>query len=96
MFKIKNKRVIKLVEIAFWNFMWFMIAFAWSGFFDTILVELKNKILFLGIFWYLFYAIFVSILAFFIIKIYVSFIDETNENETNENETNENLSNNNK
>jgi len=79
MFNLKNPKVERLLEVVVWSFVWMIVALAWNGFIDSVLVPLREKFAFLWIIWYLIYAVIVTALAVFIIITYVHIIEKINE-----------------
>jgi len=79
MFNLKNPKVERLIEVVIWSFVWMIVALAWNGFIDSILVPLRNKFAFLGIIWYLIYALLITWLALLIIVSYVHIVDKIND-----------------
>lgn len=81
MFKLKNKKSIYILETWIWSFVWFLLAMAWSGFFNSILNLLEKEIPILWIIWKLIYAIIVTIVIIFLINVYIHTLDKMNTNE---------------
>jgi len=84
MFNLKNKKSLSILEAWIWSFVWFLLAMAWTSFFNSILNALGQKILILWIIWKLIYAIIVTVVVIFFINIYIHTLEkiDTNENKT--------------
>ena len=80
MFNLKNKKSLDILQAWMWSFIWFLLAMAWTGFFNSILNSLEQKILILWIIWKLIYAIIVTVIAIFFINVYIHTLEKIDAN----------------
>jgi len=82
MLNLKNPKTQRILEAVVGSFVGMIVALAWNSFIDSILVPLRAKFAFLGIIWYLIYALVITFIAIFIVTSYVHIMEKVSDEET--------------